>query len=76
MKKKVLLAFSGGLDTSYCAVHLTKDLGFDVIAASVNTGGFDAEEVRRLRIRALELGVSDYQLLDETENFYQNGISI
>ena len=74
MKKKVLLAFSGGLDTSYCAVHLTKDLGFDVIAASVNTGGFDAEEVRRLRIRALELGVSDYQLLDETENFYQNGI--
>jgi argininosuccinate synthase len=68
------LAFSGGLDTSYCAVHLTKDLGFDVIAASVNTGGFDAEEVRRLRIRALELGVSDYQLLDETENFYQNGI--
>jgi|TARA_B110000503_G_scaffold108625_1_gene162453 argininosuccinate synthase len=74
VKKKVLLAFSGGLDTSYCAVHLTKDLGFDVIAASVNTGGFDAEEVRRLRIRALELGVSDYQLLDETENFYQNGI--
>ena len=74
MKKKVLLAFSGGLDTSYCAVHLTKDLGFDVIAASVNTGGFDTEEVRRLRIRALELGVSDYQLLDETENFYQNGI--
>ena len=41
MKKKVLLAFSGGLDTSYCAVHLVKERGFEVVAATINTGGFD-----------------------------------
>ena len=41
MKKKVLLAFSGGLDTSYCALYLVKERGFEVVAATINTGGFD-----------------------------------
>ncbi|HBX64889.1 MAG TPA: argininosuccinate synthase, partial [Balneolaceae bacterium] len=47
-KKKVLLAFSGGLDTSYCAIWLAKDQGFDVHTAAVNTGGFDAAEEKAL----------------------------
>ena len=42
--KKVVLAFSGGLDTSYCAKHLSVDLGYEVHAITVNTGGFDSEE--------------------------------
>ena len=44
--KKVVLAFSGGLDTSYCAIYLSKDLGYEVHTITVNTGGFNAEEVK------------------------------
>jgi argininosuccinate synthase len=74
MKKKVLLAFSGGLDTSYCAVHLVKDRGFEVVAATINTGGFDEAAADQLKTKALKLGVTDYKFLDQTENFYQQGI--
>ena len=46
MKKKVVLAFSGGLDTSYCAKFLTDDLGYEVHTVLVDTGGFDEEELK------------------------------
>lgn len=71
---KVLLAFSGGLDTSFCAKYLSKDLGYEVHAVTINTGGFDQEEYKELEKRALELGVSSYQFLDKTHEFYQKGI--
>ncbi|MEM7296797.1 MAG: argininosuccinate synthase domain-containing protein [Bacteroidota bacterium] len=71
---KVVLAFSGGLDTSYCAIHLSKDLGYEVHAVTVNTGGFDKKEQQNLRKKARELGVADYQFLDVTEEFYQKGV--
>ncbi|MFY0686552.1 MAG: argininosuccinate synthase [Cyclobacteriaceae bacterium] len=74
MMKKVVLAFSGGLDTSYCAIHLTKDLSYEVHAVTVNTGGFNPEERDLLEKRALSLGVKTYEFIDETENFYQKGI--
>ena len=74
MKKKLLLAFSGGLDTSYCAVHLVKDRGFEVIAATINTGGFEKAAVRQLKETAFSLGVSDYIFIDQTTNFYEKGI--
>ena len=74
MKKKLLLAFSGGLDTSYCAVHLVKDRGFEVVAATINTGGFDMAAVRQLKAKAFSLGVSDYKFIDQTMNFYEQGI--
>ena len=45
--KKVVLAFSGGLDTSYCAIYLAKEMGLEVHAALANTGGFSAEELAR-----------------------------
>ena len=45
---KVVLAFSGGLDTSFCAVHLTRDKGMEVHAITINTGGFTKEDVKRL----------------------------
>jgi argininosuccinate synthase len=49
--KKLVLAYSGGLDTSYCVKHLSQ-LGYEVRAVSVNTGGFDAEEVKSLSAKA------------------------
>tara|TARA_B110000090_G_scaffold9241_1_gene9500 strand:+ start:112 stop:282 length:171 start_codon:yes stop_codon:yes gene_type:complete len=48
MKKKLVLAYSGGLDTSYCAVHFSKDLDYEVHAVSVNTGGFTKLEINSI----------------------------
>ena len=55
--KKVVLAFSGGLDTSYCAIYLSKEMGLEVHAALANTGGFSAEELASIEKRAYDLGV-------------------
>lgn len=73
-KKKVVLAFSGGLDTSFCVLHLKNDLGLDVHSVIVNTGGFDEEELQEIEKRAYALGVSSHAVVDETENFYQTCI--
>ncbi|RNC84343.1 MAG: argininosuccinate synthase [Balneola sp.] len=72
--KKVVLAFSGGLDTSYCAIHLAKDLGYEVYTAAVNTGGFDAEEQKELAKKANDLGIKNHICIDVEEEFYQKGI--
>ena len=72
--KKVVLAFSGGLDTSYCAMHLSKDLNYQVHAITVNTGGFSQEEAEALKTKAYNLGVKDYKFDDQTQNFYKKGI--
>ena len=58
--KKLVLAYSGGLDTSYCAHYLSHQEGFEVHAVTVNTGGFDAEELKSIRERALELGAGQH----------------
>ena len=71
---KVVLAFSGGLDTTYCAIYLAKKLGHEVYAVTVNTGGFDANDRTRLEKKAVSLGVKSYQFLDVTEDFYQKGV--
>lgn len=72
--KKVVLAFSGGLDTSYCAVYLSRDLGYEVHTLTVNTGGFSAEEVKDIEARALRLGVASHRTVDETRNYYDQVI--
>ncbi len=72
--KKVVLAFSGGLDTSYCAIHLAKDLGYEVFSAAVNTGGFDAAEQKELEQKAKELGIKHHVCLDVEQQFYEEGI--
>jgi argininosuccinate synthase len=72
--KKVVLAFSGGLDTSYCAIYLSKDLGYEVHTLTVNTGGFNAEEVKEIEKRALSLGVASHKTVDETRNYYDKVI--
>lgn len=68
--KKVLLAFSGGLDTSYCVVYLRHELGLDVHTAIVQTGGFTEEELQNIEQRALALGASSHTTIDETSALY------
>ena len=74
MKKKVVLAFSGGLDTSFCCIYLTKDRDLEVHSVIVNTGGFSDEELKQIEKSAYALGVSSHQVVDETENYYQSCI--
>ncbi|MFT6134698.1 MAG: argininosuccinate synthase, partial [Cyclobacteriaceae bacterium] len=71
---KVVLAFSGGLDTTYCAIHLSKELGHEVHALTVNTGGFTDSEIVEIAERAKQLGVSSYRCIDLKETYYQQGI--
>ncbi len=72
--KKVVLAFSGGLDTSYCAIHLAKDLGYEVFSAAVNTGGFNEAEQKELEKKAADLGIKNHVCLDVEQQFYDEGI--
>lgn len=68
--KKLVLAYSGGLDTSYCAMNLSKEHGFEVHAVSVNTGGFSIKEIKEIKEKALALGASSYTSIDAVQNFY------
>jgi argininosuccinate synthase len=70
MKKKVLLAFSGGLDTSFCVKYLAEDLGFEVHTLTVDTGGFSREEVAQIEKRAYDLGVTSHKTEDVTGYYY------
>ena len=69
--KKLVLAYSGGLDTSYCAKYLSKEKGFEVHAVSVNTGGFSKEEIATIEEKALRLGASSYTSIDAVQTFYE-----
>lgn len=73
-KKKVVLAFSGGLDTSFCAKYLSEDLGYEVHTAIANTGGFSQEELDEIRRRALALGAATHTALDVTKDYYTKSI--
>jgi argininosuccinate synthase len=72
--KKVVLAFSGGLDTSYCAMYLSRDLGYEVHTLTVNTGGFGRQELEEIAARARQLGVASHKTLDETVPYYEKVI--
>lgn len=69
--KKIVLAYSGGLDTSYCAVYFSKDLRYDVHAVSVNTGGFNQTEIKEIEQKAYQMGVKTYINIRAIENYYQ-----
>lgn len=68
--KKLVLAYSGGLDTSYCAHYLTHQEGYQVHAVTVNTGGFDQEALEEIESRAMELGAYSYRAIDAVDSFY------
>lgn len=67
---KVVLAFSGGLDTSYCVKYLKLEKGLSIHAAIVNTGGFSKDELKEIEERASQLGADEFVVLEETKNFY------
>lgn len=72
MSKKVVLAFSGGLDTSYCAKYLSETLGYEVHAVTINTGGFDKNDEVLLKEKAVKLGVASYRFVDASEKYYSD----
>ena len=74
MNKKLVLAYSGGLDTSYCALKLSKDEGFEVHAVSVNTGGFTEQEIKTIEQKAIQLGAHSYTSINAIQSFYDKVI--
>src|SRR5688572_4030103 len=70
MSKKVVLGFSGGLDTSYCVKYLTDDLGYEVHSITVNTGGFTKDELKEIEQHAIKLGVKSHTNIDAVESYY------
>ena len=73
-KQRVVLAFSGGLDTSFCVKYLSEELGYEVYTAIANTGGFSDEELKSIEERAYALGAAQHATLDITEEYYQKSI--
>lgn len=74
MKEKVVLAFSGGLDTSFCTKYLAEDKGYNVYTAVANTGGFSEEELRVIEEKAYKLGAVKHVTLDVTREYYEKSI--
>jgi len=74
MKDKVVLAYSGGLDTSFCVKYLTEEKQLDVYSALANTGGFSENELEDIESKAYELGVTEHIALDVTNRYYQRCI--
>ncbi|NCO96775.1 MAG: argininosuccinate synthase [Candidatus Aenigmarchaeota archaeon] len=73
-KEKILLAFSGGLDTSFCIVYL-KDQGYDVITATVDSGGFSKEELDEIKEKSKKLGAIEHHTIDGKKELFDNFIS-
>ena len=74
MKKKVVLAFSGGLDTSFAVKYLSEDLGYEVHTALANTGGFTGAECEKIAERAKALGAASHVTLDIEQEYYSKCI--
>ncbi len=69
----LVLAYSGGLDTSYCIKYLSLE-GWNVHAVSINTGGFDKEEIHKMEQQAYTLGATSFQCIDAVESYYEKYI--
>ena len=71
---KVVLAFSGGLDTSFCIPYLKNEKGLEVHTIMVNTGGFSEEEEKSIEKRALELGAASHVNVNAVDTYYRHGL--
>ena len=74
MSKIAVLAFSGGLDTSYCAKFYSQEEGFQVHSVIINTGGFSADELKEIENKAHALGVAKHVCIDITQEYYKKCI--
>ena len=74
MNNKVVLAFSGGLDTSFCVPYLKNERGLEVHTVMVNTGGFSDEEAKAIEQRALSLGAASHKTVNAVDTYYTKGI--
>ena len=72
MSKKVVIGFSGGLDTSYCVKYFTDEKHYEVHSIIVNTGGFSNEELKRIEEHAYKLGVASHTCVDATKSYYDS----
>lgn len=72
--KKVVLAYSGGLDTSYCGVYLSKIMGLEVHAVLADTGGFSQKDIEDVEKRAYEIGCTSFTCLDVSQKYYDDTV--
>lgn len=70
MTKKVVIGFSGGLDTSYCVKYFIEELNYEVHSILVNTGGFSKEELQQVEAHAKKLGVTSHTTVDARKSYY------
>jgi argininosuccinate synthase len=69
--KKIVLGFSGGLDTTYCAKYLSEEKGYEIHSVIVNTGGFSEEELKKIEAHAYNLGVKSHTTVDAVKGYYE-----
>lgn len=72
MSKKVVLGFSGGLDTTFCVKHLAEEMGYEVHSIIVNTGGFTEDELKKIESHAIKLGVKTHTCINAVKTYYEN----
>jgi argininosuccinate synthase len=72
MNKKVVLGFSGGLDTSYCVKYLTEEKGYEVHSITVDTGGFTEDELKQIEAHAYALGVASHKTVSAVKSYYES----
>jgi argininosuccinate synthase len=71
---KLVLAYSGGLDTTYCAVYLSKIKNYEVHAVTINTGAFTQDDIAKLEAKALQIGAASFKCIDVREKYYTDCI--
>lgn len=74
IKNKIVLAYSGGLDTTYCAVSLSKIKNYEVHAVTVNTGAFSEDDILELEKKALSIGATSFKCIDVRKKYYDDCI--